>query len=111
MCEIPDVVVELIREIHDKLKAGGLPDARSHTLDEVGSLRAAIAELEHAIARLVAELRELQASDAIRMMAAAGATEADWSVFFERQRKELETQLERIEQDIRELQTEGTVTS
>jgi hypothetical protein len=40
-----------------------------------------------------------------------GATEADWPVFFERQRKELETQLERIEQDIRELQTEGTVTS
>ena len=99
-----------IREIHDKLKAGGLPDARSHTLNEVEVLRAAIAELEHAIARLVAELRELQASDAIRMMAAAGATETDWPVFFERQRKELETQLERIEQDICELQTEGTVT-
>ena len=99
-----------VREIHDTLKAGGLPDARSHTLNEVEVLRAAIAELEHAIARLVAELRELQASDAIRMMAAAGATEADWPVFFERQRKALETQLERIEQDIRELQTEGTVT-
>ena len=99
-----------IREIHDTLKAGGLPDARSHTLNEVEVLRAAIAELEHAIARLVAELRELQASDAIRMIAAAGATEADWPVFFERQRKELETQLERIEQDICSLQTEGTVT-
>lgn len=103
--------LDWLREIHDKLKAGGLPDARSNTLNEVEVLRAAIAELEHAIARLVTELRELQASDAIRMMAAAGATEADWSVFFERQRKELETQLERIEQDIRELQTEGTVTS
>jgi hypothetical protein len=99
-----------VQEIHDTLKAGGLPDARSHTLNEVEALRAAIAELEHAIARLVAELRELQASDAIRMMAAAGATETDWPVFFERQRKYLETQLERIEQDIRELQTEETVT-
>jgi hypothetical protein len=99
-----------LREIHDTLKADGLPDARSHTLGEVEALRAAIAELEYAIARLVAELRELQASDAIRMMAAAGATETDWPVFFERRRKELETQLERIEQDICELQTEGTVT-
>lgn len=99
-----------LREIHDTLKAGGLPDARSHTLGEVEALRAAIAELEHAIARLVAELQELQASDAIRMMASAGATEADWPVFFERRRKDLETQLERIEQDICSLQTEGTVT-
>jgi hypothetical protein len=66
-----------IREIHDKLKAGGLPDARSHTLNEVEVLRAAIAELEHAIARLVAELRELQASDAIRMLAAAGVSMAN----------------------------------
>jgi phospholipase D-like protein len=99
-----------LREIHDTLKAGGLPDARSHTLGEVEALRAAIAELEHAIARLVAELLELQASDAVRMMAAAGATEANWPVFFECRRKELETQLERIEQDIRSLQTEGTVT-
>jgi hypothetical protein len=69
-----------LRDIHDKHKAGGLPDARSHTLNEVEVLRAAIAELEHAIARLVAELRELQASDAIRMMAAAGATETEHTV-------------------------------
>ncbi len=70
-----------MREIHETLKAGGLPGTRSTTLSEAEALKAAIAELEYAIAKLVAELKALQESDGIKMMDAAGATEADWQCF------------------------------
>lgn len=82
-----------VREIHETLKAGGLPGTRSTTLSEVETLKAAIPELEHAIVRLIAELKALQDSDGVKLMEAAGATEADWQRFFEQQHEALDTEL------------------
>ena len=82
-----------VREIHETLAASGLPGTRSTTLSEVEALKAAIAELEYAIVRLVAELKSLQGSDAVRLMDAAGPAEADWQCFFAQQRETLETEL------------------
>lgn len=82
-----------VREIYEALKAGGLPGTRSTTLSEVETLKAAIAELEHAIARLIAELKALQDSDGVQLMEAAGATEADWQCFFEQQHEALDAEL------------------
>lgn len=85
-----------VREIYETLAAGGLPQARSTTLSQAETLNAAIAELKYAIARLVAELKALQASDGVQLMEAAGATEADWQRFFEQQRDALESELARL---------------
>lgn len=95
-----------VREIHETLAAGGLPGTRSTTLSEVEALKGAIAELEYAIARLVAELKALQESDGVRLMEAAGATEADWQRFFEHQLNTLEMELARIVSDIQAEQTD-----
>lgn len=89
-----------LREIHEALAASGLPGIRSTTLNEIEALKAAIAELEYAIARQIAELKALQESDGIRMVDVAGATEADWQSFLEHQRETLETELARIISDI-----------
>jgi hypothetical protein len=95
-----------VREIHEALKAGGLPGTRSTTLSEAEALKAAIAEMEFAIARLIAELKALQESDGVRLMDAAGATEADWQCFLEQQQEILEVELARIMSDILAAQTE-----
>lgn len=95
-----------VREIHETLKSGGIPGTRSTTLSESEALSAAIAELEYAIAKLVTELKALQASEGARLMEAAGPTEADWRRFFERQQEALETELTRIESDILAVQNE-----
>ena len=87
------------------LKLGGIPVTRSNTLSEAEALRAAIAELECAIAKLIVELKSLQESDGVRLAGAAGATEADWQSFFERQRETLEMELARIVSDIQAVQT------
>ena len=63
-------------------------------------LKAAIAELEYALARLVVELKALQGSDGVSLMDAAGATEADWQSFFEQQRDTLDMELARVESAI-----------
>lgn len=97
-----------VREIHEALAAGGLPGTRSTTLSEAEALKAAIAELEYVIARLVAELKALQESDGIGLMHAAGATEEDWQRFFEQQRETLEVALDTIVSDILAAQTELT---
>lgn len=89
-----------VREIHETLAAGGLPGTRSTTLSEVEALKAAIAELEYAIARLVAELKALQESDGVKLMDTAGATEADWQCFFEQQHETLEIELNTIVSDL-----------
>jgi hypothetical protein len=96
-----------VREIHEALKAGGLPETRSTTLSEVEALRAAIAELEYAITRLIAELKALQENEGVRLMDAAGATEADWQCFLEQHQKTLEMELARIVSDIWAEQTEA----
>jgi DNA repair exonuclease SbcCD ATPase subunit len=89
-----------VRKIHDMLAAGGLPATRSTTLHEADRLKAAIAELERTITRMAAELIALHSSDAYRHLEAAGASEADWQNFFERQRVMLEAELARVESQI-----------
>lgn len=89
-----------LREIYEALKAGGLPETRSSTLSEAEGLKAAIAELEFTIARLVGELKALQESDAVKIMDTAGATEVDWQGFFEQQREILEIELDKIVSDL-----------
>lgn len=96
-----------VREIYEALKAGGLPKTRSTTLSEAEALKAAIAELEYAISRLIAELKALQESDGVKLMDAAGATEADWQCFLEQQHKTLETELARIVSNILAEHTEA----
>jgi hypothetical protein len=95
-----------VREIHVALKSGGLPGTRSTTLSEVEALSAAIAELEYAIARMIVELKALQASDGIRLVNAAGATEADWQSFLKQQYETLEIELARIVSEIIAAQTD-----
>ena len=82
-----------VRKIYKTLASGGLLATRSTTLSQVDALKAAIAELEYAIARLVLELKALQRSDGAMMMDSAGTTEADWQHFFEQQRDILEMEL------------------
>lgn len=95
-----------VRAIHKALAAGGLPGTRSTTLSEVEALKAAIAELECAIDRLVAELKVLQESDGIKMTNAAGASEADWQRYLAQQRESLEMELAGIVSDILSAETE-----
>lgn len=95
-----------VREIHKALKAARLPETRSTTLSKSEALRAAIAEMEYAIASLISELKALQESDSARLVDEAGATEADWQLFLERQREILEIEMARIMSDILSLQAE-----
>lgn len=85
-----------VREIHAVLIAGGLPVTRSSTLSEAEALKAAIAEMEYAIAKQVAELKALQESDGAWLMADAGSSEADWQRYFEWQKGVLEMELARL---------------
>jgi len=95
-----------VREIHERLKAGGMLETRSSTLSKAEALRAAIAELEFAIAKLVAELKALQGSDGVKLVEAAGSTEASWQGFLDQQRETLETELADIVSNILAAQTE-----
>jgi hypothetical protein len=88
-----------VRELYEVLKTGGILEARSTILNKVESLRAAIAELEYVIAKLVAELKALQGSDGVKLMKAAGDTEIDWEYYFEQQRELLEMELANILSD------------
>jgi hypothetical protein len=96
-----------VREIHGTLAAGGQPGTRATTLSEAEALRAAIAEMEYAIARLVAELQALQASDGVKLADAAGVTEEDWKIFLEEQQEILGHELGKIVSDIMAAQTES----
>lgn len=85
-----------VREIHEILIAGGMLGTRSNTLSEVEALKAAVAEMEYAIAKQVAELIALQNSDGAKLMKAAGPTETEWQRFFVQQGESLEKELARI---------------
>jgi hypothetical protein len=85
-----------VREIHATLIAGGLLGTRSGTLSKTTALRAAIAELGHAITKQVAELKALYASDGYQLMSTAGTTEADWRRYFDQQYALLEQELGRL---------------
>jgi hypothetical protein len=95
-----------VREIHAALAAGGLPVTRSTTLTEADALKAAIAEMEYAIARLVVELQALQASDGVKLVDSAGVTEADWQIFLKAQQEILGNKLAKIVSDIMATQAE-----
>ena len=95
-----------VREIQETLAAGGLPGTRSTTLTEAEALKAAIAEMEYAIARLVVELKALQDSDGVKLVDAAGATEADWQIFLDQQRETLVMELSNIVSNILAAQNE-----
>lgn len=88
--------LERVREIHEVLIAGGIPGTRSNTLSEAEALKAAVAEMEYAIAKQVAELIALQNSDGAKLVEAAGSTETEWQGFFERQEEALEKELASI---------------
>jgi hypothetical protein len=89
-----------VHEIYTALVDNGLPATRSITLREVDKLKVAIAELEHAITRMAAELAALHSSDAYRLLATAGDNEIGWHEFFERQRALLEAELAKVESQI-----------
>ena len=95
-----------VREIYEALVAGVLPGTRSTTLSEVEALKAAIAEMEYAIIRLVTELKALQESDGIKLVDAAGGTEVEWEIFLNQQRETLEMELVNIVSAILAAQTE-----
>ena len=85
-----------VREIHAMLVAGGLLGSRSSTLNETSALKAAIAEMEFKIAKLVSELNELLESDGAQLMSAAGPSESDWAHYFEHQKQILKDELARL---------------
>ena len=85
-----------VRKIYETLAVGGLPQTRSTSLSQAEALKAAIAEMEYAIARMVVELKDLQASDGVQLMGTAGTTESDWQQFLEQQRNTLETELAHV---------------
>lgn len=89
-----------VRDIYNTIKVGGLPETRSTTLSEAEALKAAIAELEYAIGKIVTELTALQGSDGVKLMNTAGATEAGWQTFLEQQRQALEIELATIVSNI-----------
>ena len=95
-----------VREIYETLAAGGLPGTRSTTLSEAEALKAAIAEMEYAISRLVAELKNLQESGGTSLVDSVGATEADWQIFLDQQQETLRNELATIESAISAIQTE-----
>ena len=100
----------LLRSMYETLRSGGIPAGRSVALNEVGTLTAAIDELERLIARLVDELRSLQDRDSFALMNTAGVTEADWQRFFSQQRRVLLKELARIELEAQSPRTEEICT-
>lgn len=96
--------LQRVKDIYETLKAGGIPSARSTALSEFDALRAAIAELEFAISRLVADLKALQDSDSVRLMDSAGISEIELQCFFAKRREALEWELAKVVSDIQTLQ-------
>lgn len=95
-----------VRAIHETLATGGQTGTRSTTLSEAEALKTAIAEMEHAIDKLVAELKALQESEGGKFLDSAGATEEDWQIFLAEQRKTLEMELVDIVSGILAVQNE-----
>jgi hypothetical protein len=89
-----------VRKLHEALLAGAMMETRSTTLNRVDALKAAVAEVDYAIAKLVTELKVMQGSDGARLMEAGGITEADWQRFFEQQHEKMERELLQILSDI-----------
>lgn len=88
--------LDRVREIYSTLASGGLPKARSSSLRVVDELLAAVAELEHAIARATGELKAFYESASCKLMREAGSTEASWQTFFAHRRSMIEDDLLRL---------------
>jgi PLD-like domain/DnaJ domain len=89
-----------VKQIYEALQSGSTLQPRSTALTAADSLRAAIAELEHSLARLVEELRVLHNSDGVHLMDAAGASETEWEAFFEQQRRLLTQEISALQLDL-----------
>lgn len=97
-----------VREIYEMLKTNGILQIRSTILTEVETLRAAVAEMEFAISRIVSELKALHESAGYQLLLSAGETDSDWSAYFIRQRELLETELVKIVDEIAEYHLDDT---
>lgn len=93
-----------VREIYRILKTGGIPQPRASRLSQADALRASIAETEHRLARIHAELYALQQSDAVQLMHSAGNSEDAWQAFFAEQQQMLEAQYSQLAEQIASLQ-------
>lgn len=82
-----------VKEIYDSLASGNLMRKRSTVLSEVDKLKAAIAELQFTIAKLIQEHQELSQSQGVQLMNLAGESEHDWHKFLHQQSKALEAEL------------------
>jgi len=85
-----------VRELYRVLAAGGLPGIRSTTLSKAEAMAGAIAEMEFAISKHLAELKALYESEAIKLMLSAGEEADGWTRFFEQQKSALEADLASI---------------
>lgn len=97
-----------LREFNTALKNGGLPKApRSVTLSRSDALRAAIAELQHRINETLRQLQSLHGSEGADLLRLAGNTEADWLVFFEKQKQLLQEEILQLQHAITLYDTEN----
>lgn len=89
-----------VKQIYEALQSGSTLQPRSAALTAADSLRAAITELEHSLARLLKELLALRKSDGVQLMDAAGTTEDEWDAFFEQQRRLLTQEMSALQLDL-----------
>ncbi len=90
--------LQRVREIYAALKAGAPLAPHLALLNETNTLKATITQMESAIATLVRDLRALRDSEAVRLMESID----DFAAHVLRQRRALEAELERLEQQIRQ---------
>ncbi len=86
-----------VREIHDMLTSGEFFETRSAALGQAELLRAAVAELDSSINRLIFELKAMYESTGVKLMNTAGLSDSGWQAFFEVQRGALYAELSAIE--------------
>lgn len=90
-----------LRELHKKLKSGNFfQESRSSTLSRSNALRAAIAELQYRITVVLQQMKKLYNSDGADLLRKAGNTESEWVLFFVKQEKLLQSELQQLCQDI-----------
>ena len=97
-----------VTKIYERVKNGDFSQTRATTLSKVEILKAAIAEIKYQIDKLLIELQQLQASQAVQLMYVAGQVEADWQNYFNRQYRLLVDELEKVQVQIQQF-TDGVV--
>lgn len=89
-----------VKQIYETLQSGIALQPRFAALSEAAALRAAIAELEHAVDLVAAELIALQNSDGVQLMEMAGDSETQWQAFFKQQGRQLEKEITLVEASV-----------